>query len=91
MAEDLDDYYMQGSEVKINDQESDYGAKETRRKLKEIIEIQRRREKEVESIDEDYDVKASSIVIERLNIMPQINISRPENGHNFNGEEGKYK
>ena len=33
--------------------------------------MQRRREREVESVEENVDGKTSSIVIERLNIMPK--------------------
>jgi hypothetical protein len=43
LPEDVDDYYMHDVEVKINDHESDYDVKETKRKLREILEIQRKR------------------------------------------------
>lgn len=53
-------------------EESEFDVRETRRKLKEIIEMQRRREREVESVEENNDNKAaSSIVIERLAIAPK--------------------
>lgn len=47
MPEDEDDYYSQAAEVKINDRECEYDVKETKRKLKEILEMQRKREREV--------------------------------------------
>ncbi len=52
-------------------EESEFDMRETRRKIKEIIEMQRRREREVESVEENNDAKASSIVIERLAIAPK--------------------
>jgi hypothetical protein len=69
VEDDFDDYYC-GGEIQLRE-ESDFDVKETRRKLKEIIEIQRKREKEVESVEENNDYNTSSIVIARLNIMPK--------------------
>jgi hypothetical protein len=50
-VDDYDDYYC-GVQVELEvKEESEFDVRETRRKLKEIIEMQRRREREVESVE----------------------------------------